>query len=504
MKYLVAIFILFLVKLPLANKRDPNQFTISKAQLRDKIKGGWTGQVIGVAFAKNSKHAINPLTAVRKGFLEDVFRNNPEDFNSLFLDVSILEVLEKKGLETPANVLARAYADAKCGFSHGNQIGRYNILHGLKPPSSGHWTNNPHAEDTDFLMQADFIGLICPALPVAASQFSDRVGHIMSSGDGYYAGLYTATLYSLSFRYKNIETIITEALKAIPARTKFYECVAQAIALHDEFPNDWRRAKLAILKKWPNEIKCPSSSVDDHVDARLTTAFAVLSLLYGEGNFSNTLEIAGSICRGSETHIATVAGVLGTITGFNKIPEAWKEGVANIEAVDFKYTNTSLQEAIETSLKQAIRNIERRGGKQKSNDLIFQAQNPVAAPVERSFESHNVSEIRTIENGIVEKEFTFEFEGIGFLLKGDVLSADAHSDFAFSADVYINNRLVETIDLPVSQSRKRSDILWRYQMPHGHYSVRIVLLNPAEEHQMKLTDLIVYDVTEVTLSRLPR
>jgi hypothetical protein len=503
MKYLVAIVIVFLVKLPLANKRDPNQFTISKTEMRDKIKGGWAGQVIGVAFAANSTNKINPLSAIRKGFLEDVFRNHPQDFSPLFLDAAILEIFDRKGLETPANVLAQAYANAKCGLSHGNQVGRYNILHGLKPPSSGHWTNNPHAEDADFLMQADVIGLICPALPVAASQYSDRVGHIMSSGDGYYAGLYAAILYSLSFRYKNIETLVTEALKVIPARTKFYECVTQAVSLYQEFPNDWRMAKLGILKKWSNEIKCPSSSPDDNVDARLSVAFSVLSLLYGNGDFAKTLEIAGSICPGSNAHIVTVAGILGTIKGYHKIPLAWKEGIANIETVDFKYTNTSLQEAVETSYKHAVRNIERRGGKQKSDDLVFLAQKPLAAPVERSFESHHVSEIRTI-NGSVEKEFTFDFEGIGFLLKGDVSSNDPHSDFAFSADVYINNRLVENVDLPVNETRKRSDILWRYQMPHGEYNVKIVLLNPSPEHKLLLTDLLVYDVTEVTLSRLPR
>lgn len=38
------------------------------------------------------------------------------------------------------------------------QAARYNILHGsIMPPASGHWKNNPHADEADFQIEADFI-----------------------------------------------------------------------------------------------------------------------------------------------------------------------------------------------------------------------------------------------------------------------------------------------------------------------------------------------------------
>ena len=37
-------------------------------------------------------------------------------------------------------------------------MARYNLLRGLKPPASGHWRNNPEADDIDFQIEADFIG----------------------------------------------------------------------------------------------------------------------------------------------------------------------------------------------------------------------------------------------------------------------------------------------------------------------------------------------------------
>ena len=51
---------------------------------------------------------------------------------------------------------------------------------------------SPNAYDIDFQIEADFIGLMSPGLPGAAAALSDRVGHIMNSGDGWYGGVYVA------------------------------------------------------------------------------------------------------------------------------------------------------------------------------------------------------------------------------------------------------------------------------------------------------------------------
>ena len=53
------------------------------------------------------------------------------------------------------------------------------------PPASGHWKNNPHADAIDFQIEADFIGMICPGMVNTASDFSDKIGHIMNYGDGW-------------------------------------------------------------------------------------------------------------------------------------------------------------------------------------------------------------------------------------------------------------------------------------------------------------------------------
>ncbi|MCS2812545.1 hypothetical protein NXX52_03900 [Bacteroides ovatus] len=43
------------------------------------------------------------------------------------------------------------------------------------PPASGHWLNNPHADDLDFQIEADFIGLMAPAMLPEALDIASRV-----------------------------------------------------------------------------------------------------------------------------------------------------------------------------------------------------------------------------------------------------------------------------------------------------------------------------------------
>ena len=80
-------------------------------------------------------------------------------------------------------------------------------MNGLTPPQSGHWLNNPCADDIDFQIEADFAGLMNPGMVNSAIEICDKVGHIMNYGDGYYGGVFVATLYSLALISENPNNI---------------------------------------------------------------------------------------------------------------------------------------------------------------------------------------------------------------------------------------------------------------------------------------------------------
>lgn len=83
----------------------------------------------------------------------------------------------RKRLDASVKDFAVAFATADYNLWHANQAARYNIAHGVDNP--GHWLNNPHADDIDYQIEADFAGLMNPGMPNSASQISDKVGHLM-------------------------------------------------------------------------------------------------------------------------------------------------------------------------------------------------------------------------------------------------------------------------------------------------------------------------------------
>ena len=104
----------------------------------------------------------------------------------IFITIArFVEAFDELGLDCSQEELAKRFAFADYHLAHANQAGRYNIRQGIMPPASGHWLNNPHADDLDFQIEADFIGLMAPAMLPEALDIASRVGHIMNSGDGF-------------------------------------------------------------------------------------------------------------------------------------------------------------------------------------------------------------------------------------------------------------------------------------------------------------------------------
>ena len=497
-----SIFILLFFVLQSSTSQKEPQLAISHDQLKDKIRGGWAGQTIGVTFGGPTEFRFNGTMiqdyhkiAWYDGYLKETFENKPGLYDDLYMDLTFVQVFENEGLDAPAMSFATAYAEAGYMLWHANQAGRYNILHGIHPPESGHWINNPHADDIDFQIEADFAGLMTPGMPQTAGIIADKIGHIMNYGDGFYGGLFIANLYSLAFTSNHIGSIISEALKSIPARSEFHQCISDVIAWQKQYPDDWKRTWFELQKKWAEDIGCPDGvfSVFD-IDAKLNAAYVVLGLLYGEGDFTKTMEITTRAGQDSDCNPSSAGGILGVILGYEKIPDYWKQGLSDIEDLDFKYTTMSLNDAYDASFRQALQLIEQNDGKVRGKEVIIALQKPVTAPFEKSFENHYPVEKRWMENKIIEDEIEFEFEGIGFVVRGESARWNSAGDYVFEAELYVDNKFIERAQLPVSFTTRRTELFWKYQLTHGKHHVRIRLLNPTKEHQLMVTDVVVYNV----------
>jgi hypothetical protein len=108
---------------------------------------------------------------------------------------------------------------------------------------------------------------------------------------------------------------------------------------------------------------------------------------------------------------------LGTILGYDKIPPYWKQGLAEAEGIDFKYTTTSLSKVYAIGLKHALQTVQRNGGIVQGEQVTIKLQTPTPVKLEQSFAGHfPVSRLKI--NKRLKDEYSFEFNGIGFVVAG--------------------------------------------------------------------------------------
>ncbi|MFA5420268.1 MAG: ADP-ribosylglycohydrolase family protein, partial [Bacteroidales bacterium] len=347
----------------------------------------------------------------------------------------------------------------------------------------------------DFQIEADFAGLMSPGMVNTASEICDKIGHIMNSGDGWYGGVYVAAMYSLAFVSNDIEYVVNEALKAIPAESEFYQCISDVVKWHSKFPNDWKQTWFEVERKWSADIGCPYGVFHNfNIDAKINAAYIVIGLLYGKGDFSKTVENATRCGQDTDCNPASAGGILGTILGYSNIPEAWKKGVYPVEDLDFKYTSMSLNDVYEIGTKHAMQIILKNGGKIDGENITLPSQHIHPVPLEVNFKGHFPVERRVIKAtlSVQNPALTIEFSGNGFVLTGGTKKDNSSENIDMQMQMAIDGGTPEPFILPTDYIKRNQDVIWKYQLPKGKHKVEITFKNPKEGYQVNVTDLVVY------------
>lgn len=485
---------------PSATDSLPRQVTLSTDKLKDKIKGGWAGQTIGVTYGGPTEFKYNgtfiqdyqPIVWY-DGYLKKTMEEIPGLYDDVYMDLTFVDVLERLGFDAPVDSFAHAFAHAEYKLWHANQAARYNILNGMKAPASGHWLHNPHADDIDYQIEADFAGLMSPGMPNAASHISDKIGHIMNYGDGWYGGIYVGAMYALAFVSDDIYFIVNEALKTVPAQSQFYQCMADVIKWHKQYPNDWKQNWFELQKKWADDIGCPDGTFNAfNIDAKINAAYILLGLLYGNGDYGKTLEIATRAGQDSDCNPSSAGGILGTMIGYNKIPAYWKMGLKEVEDMDFKYTTMSLNKVYEIGYRHALETIRRNNGKITGNSVTIQVQRPQTVRMEKAFE--NMVPVAKVDyTTSITGEHQFQFEGTGFILRGRALKKERNlPERVLTAAVYVDGKEEGVFSFPTDFTTRRLEICWKYQLPKGRHTVKLVAKDIPDGYELKPMEYLVY------------
>jgi ADP-ribosylglycohydrolase len=370
---------------PVASQPRTELRTLSRAELEDRIRGGWAGQMIGVSFGAPTEFKSNGR--IIEGELPPWTPGNVSnaiDQDDLYVEMTFAEVMDRLGLDATTEQYGEAFRTSKYNLWHANAAARRLLEAGIPAPWSGHPKYNVHANDIDFQIESDFIGLMSPGLPNAARDYSIRVGQVMNFADGLYGGLFVTGMYAAAFFEHDTRRVVEAGLALMPRESSYAALIRDVLAWHAEDPRNWRRTWQRIQDKWDREDSCPDGSLRPfNIDARLNGAYIALGLLYGGGDVARTLDVTTRAGQDSDCNPSNALGVLGVMLGYSRIPDQWKSGIQALAGRKFAFTNYAFEDIVASTMKRAEQVVRRAGGTVTAKAITVPAQVPVPPMLEQ-------------------------------------------------------------------------------------------------------------------------
>ncbi len=467
--------------------------TLSRAALLDKIRGGWAGQMIGVAygapteFMSQGKILERPL-AWKSGMLENTIQQD-----DLYVEMTFAKVMDDIGLDATCEQYGEAFKDSQYVLWHANAGARHALNQGIKAPWSGHPKYNFHANDIDFQIEADFIGLMCPGLPRESNKYCDRVGRVMNYGDGLYGGMFVCGMYAAAYFETDPHKVVEAGLACIPARSRYAQLVKDLLRWHGQYPQDWHRVWQLVQEKWDKDDACPDGALTSfNIDASLNGAYIAFGLLFGDMDFEKTMEISTRCGQDSDCNPSSAAGILGVMLGYKRIPEQFKAEIPLLENKKFSYTDYSFNDIVKSTETRALKVIGAAGGKVSETEVIVKLQKPKAPRLEQwspgipqqrlkatdpAFTYTGVWE--TDEDGAktsrqAGNEVTIDFTGRAIALLGFLGQQGGR------AQVYLDGKSAGVADAYIPE-RTNDVVLWNvYGLKPGKHTLRLVTLDTSD------------------------
>lgn len=493
---------------------------ISLAELEDKIAGGWAGQMIGVSYGGPTefrhRESIIPEDELPEWDPDTVADSIRQD--DLYVDMTFAQVLDDKGLDATTEDFGAMFKDAKYHLWHANLAARRALKRGVPATLSGTPKYNAHANDIDFQIEADFVGLMMPGLPQASNDLCFRAGRVMNHGDGIYGGMFVSCMYAAAFFESNPRKLVEAGLACLPPLSPYALLISDVLEWSERHPDDWIKVWNLVEDKWNQREPCPEGAANGfNIDAKINGAYIALGMLYGEGDFEKTMRISTRCGQDSDCNPASAVGVLGVAMGLEGIPDKFKSGIERIADEKFSYTSYSFRTIVDSTVKRAIAMAERHGGRVEGDRLLVKEQDAAPAafetwddygsPVERipvtdARWSWKGDWKRTASNwgprhvvltsGLRGAEATIEFEGTGAIVSGFYLPTGG------KAEIHLDGELDRTVDVYPDEDRPKGwESVWHdYGLEDGKHSLRIVVLGEpygdSAGTDIALTHLVVF------------
>ena len=361
---------------------------IERAVLEDRIYAAWLGQLVGNIYGlpHENVHIDQPgpdrfpygYDALEISYYQwhfgatrmtDVMRAFGGAFSDDDTDIEYvyLRLMEEAGPEPSYGQVRAAWmAHVDNWVWLANRQALALMHEGYAPPYTGRRGVNADWFQIDPQLINEIWALTAPGMIDYAAEKSAWGARISADEAGIEPTIAYGAMFAAAPFEPDIGKLIDIGAAALPPGSRFATIIAEMKALHRRFPADWRAARQEMARLYYLGQDARTRSI---WDANLNGACAMLALLYGEGDFQRTLDLAAAMGFDADNQAATLAGLIGAARGVEAIPrnllypvEGWSQPFND------RYLNRSRRDMPSAS----IRDLARRTARLAERNLIAQ------------------------------------------------------------------------------------------------------------------------------------
>lgn len=289
-------------------------------EYKDKVRACWIGKNIGGTIG-------GPYEGVREKLNITGFSTKPGEAlpnDDLDLQLIWLHAMEKEGpKKVTAETLGEYWLSYIPVYMGEYAVARRNMEIGIVPPLTGETRNNDFLKHSNGAwIRTEIWACLCPASPDLAARYSiedSKIDH--GVGEGTYAAMFVAAVESAAFVVSDVRKLVEIGLAKIPADSRMarsirllFECYDKGMSAMD--------ARDAILQE-------NMDIGEGWFSAPSNVAYAMLGILYGEGDFKKSMLTAVNCGDDTDCTAATVGSILGIMYGTKGIPQDWAEYIGD-------------------------------------------------------------------------------------------------------------------------------------------------------------------------------
>jgi hypothetical protein len=291
--------------------------------LRDKIRGGLLGQMLGNlnGLPHEMKCIGEPgnVTEYTPALPEGAWTDDDTDLEWVY--ICVME--QENEIFLSSNRLTRLWKERiNKGIWCANRFARHLMDLGFEPPLTSRFALNPWA---DFNISGQFLcetfGLLAPGMPQTASRIGLNYTRVAIDLEPAQTTQLFCTMIATAFVNNDLEAILDAGVAALDSESAVREIVTDVRRWHEEHPDDWRATRRLLKEKYSRY----GGGMRDRNGYELNTGSTIAALLYGQGDFRKTLVTAFNFGWDADNVAATAGTIVGVMKGYRwMLSQGWQ------------------------------------------------------------------------------------------------------------------------------------------------------------------------------------